>query len=209
MVKTAQKTRSIAKNKTKGKDPLTSLASPERIQQLLGETNAELEQIQPRITELEDLAEELKGLKANKQRLLTLKMSLNTLLESMNRICIDDILPDETQRMQAATDDDFNLLAATQVFSTDMAMQQVEQVLKQRDSINYELFKAVAHLGGKASTAEIKAFLVQANVQMPQTGQNFEEVPLTEVSSRLNYLVRKGLLRPLGRGHFFTTLGWQ
>lgn len=197
------------KVKANSKDILSSLASPERIQQLLDETTQELESIQPRIAELEAMADELKELRSNKQRLLTLKMSLGAMLEGMNRISIDDILPAESLRTQSVSDEDFNLLAATQEFSTERAMQQVDQVLKQRDSLNYEMFKAVAHLGGKATTQEIKDFMVNAGVHMPQTGQNFEEVPLTEVSSRLNYLVRKGVLRPLGRGHFFTQLGWE
>jgi hypothetical protein len=37
----------------------------------------------------------------------------------------------------------------------------------------------------------------------------FEEVELTDISSRVNYLVRKGLVNPDGRGNFVSCLGWM
>ncbi len=190
---------------------LSNLASTERLNELLEETEKELAEIQPRIDELEQQMQELRELKAVKQRLLTLKMSLSAILDTDHQQqlkryddaeCRFDYAQNETKLY------DYKELSALKTFHPDYAFEEVDKVLKQKNSLNYDMFKAVVFNGGKASTEEIKAYLVQCGVKQPQTGEPFDEVPLTEISSRINYLVRKGILQPLERGSFYTTLGW-
>ena len=45
--------------------------------------------------------------------------------------------------------------------------------------------------------------------EKPQTGEGFEAMSLSEISSRANYLIRKGILNPHQRGVFYTHLGWM
>lgn len=190
---------------------ITSVVAPTRLNELIQEADAELASIQPRIEELEALADELKELKLAKQRLLTLKMSLNTLVENSTRSEVEFTVdhaegPDWTLAENKLYN--FSELSASKTFQPDEAFRQVDQFLKQKLSLNYEMFKAVVFNGGKASTEEIRAYLVDNKVQQPQTGEGFENVPLTEISSRANYLVRKGVLHPMDRGVFYTHLGW-
>ncbi len=192
-------------------DSTLALASTERLEALLQEAENELSALQPRIDELEAQIQELKKLKLEKQRLLTLKMSLSALLESSTK---DNALDDTTsyELANSASHEtklyDFNELSTLKTFHPEAAFKQVDQILKQKNSLNYEMFKAVVFNGGKASTEQIKAYLVECGARQPQTGEGFEEVPLTEISSRANYLVRKGILRPMDRGMFYATLGW-
>lgn len=188
-----------------------SIVAPERLNDLVKEAEEELLKIQPRIEELEGYAEELRELKLSKQRLLTLKMSLSTMIDNSTK---DEVFSatDRVSRPDWQTEENklynFSELSTSKSFRPDEAFRQVDQMLKQKSSLNYEMFKAVVFNGGKASTEEIKAYLVENKVQQPQTGENFETVPLTEISSRANYMVRKGILHPMDRGVFYTHLGW-
>ena len=190
-----------------------TLASPEGLQALLEQAETELESIQPQITELEEKIKDLQALKQSRQRLLTLKMSLGALIESSTH---DDAQEPYTmlssnlaQQKLQAFDNDYTYLSTHKSFHPDLALQQVQQLLKQKESLNYEMFRAVVLNGGKATTIEIKTYLVEAGIKQPQTGDGFEDVPLTEISSRANYLVRKGVLKALERGVFYTPLGWS
>lgn len=189
----------------------TTLASPKRLQDLLKETEEELQGIQPRIEELEKLTSELRELKLVKQRLITLKMSLSTLLENITKdedFTSESTSPPRNTSFIKTQDTSFIELSASKTFHPDKAFQSVDKILKQKNSLNYEMFKAVVFNGGKATTEEIKAFLVESGIKQPQTGDDFQDVPLTEISSRANYLVRKGILQPMDRGVFYSTLGW-
>lgn len=188
-----------------------TLASPERLGELLKQTEKELSELQPRIEELEAAVQELRELKLAKQRLLTLKMSLSTLLDNIT----SDMSVEKSHRENGEDHPEletkvftFEELSALKSFHPDVAFKQVDAYLKQKNSTNYEMFKAVVFNGGKASTEEIKQFLVESGTRQPQTGEGFEDVPLTEISSRANYLVRKGVLRSMGRGTFYSALGW-
>jgi hypothetical protein len=189
----------------------TTLASPQRLQELLNETEEELKQIQPRIEDLEKQVLELRELKQIKQRLLTLKMSLTTLLDNINK---DEVKPEElnylseNEVLKETELFNFSELSASKKFRPDEAFKQAEKILKQKNSLNYEMFKAIVFKGGHASTEDIKAFLVESGATQPQTGEDFANVPLTEISSRINYLVRKGIVRPAERGSFYATVGW-
>lgn len=188
-----------------------SLVSQERLHLLFQEAENQLEQLQPRIDELENMVQELRELKQTKQRLLTLKMSLMTLIDTSKN---DDILLSNTNLTTDSFQDvetklfNFNELSAIKMFHPDVAFKQADQILKQKDSLNYQIFKAVVYQGGKANTEQIRQFLVDSGVQQPHTKKGFEDVPLTEISSRANYLVRKGVLKPLERGSFYSILGW-
>jgi hypothetical protein len=188
-----------------------TLSNPERLKELLRETECELSQIQPKIEELEAAVQELRELKLTKQRLLTLKMSLSTMIDN---VAEDHVQEKFADTYTGKTDFDetkvfnYSELSTLKSFHPDEAFKQVDKVLKQKNSLNYEMFKAVVFSGGKASTEEIKAFLVESGARQPQTGEGFENVPLTEISSRANYLVRKGILQPMGRGNFYSALGW-
>jgi hypothetical protein len=193
--------------------PFSELVSPDALSKLLAQAETELAQIQPLIDALELQVAELRELKLTKQHLLTLKMSLSTLMDTMAQ----DALYASTVALQDNADlaavetrlYDFNELRTLKMFHPDAALRQVEAVLRHKQSMNYELFKAVVFHGGKATTEEIKTFLVENNICQPQSGEGFETVPLTEISSRANYLVRKGILHTMGRGVFFTSLGWS
>jgi hypothetical protein len=94
------------------------------------------------------------------------------------------------------------------MFLPEMAFNQVDAVLRKKTSINYDLFRAIILNGGKASTEEIKRYLISNHIKQPASGEGFEDVELTDISSRVNYLVRKGIVRPDGRGTFISCLGW-
>ncbi len=188
-----------------------TLASPERLDELLKQAENELFEIQPKIEKLEEVVSELRELKMTKQRLLTLKMSLSALIETIGKDKVqfdnenkDSIFGDKLSTKVL----NYNELSTLKMFHPDEAFKEVDKILKQKQSLNYEMFKAVIFNGGKASTEEIKQYLVESGIQQPQTGEGFEDVPLTEISSRANYLVRKGILQPVGRGEFYSTLGW-
>ncbi|MEM0952466.1 MAG: hypothetical protein AAGI66_10060, partial [Cyanobacteria bacterium P01_H01_bin.74] len=93
-------------------------------------------------------------------------------------------------------------------FIPERAFEAVKTTLRRQESINYQLFKAIVLAGGKARTEEIKAYLIENNIVQPASGENFEAVPLTDISSRVSYLVRKNLVEVVQRGVFQVTVGW-
>jgi chromosome segregation ATPase len=189
-----------------------TLASPERLQALLDEAEQQLSQIQPEIDGIEAQLERLKELKQTRQRLLTLKLSLSAMIAGLNNSeAYASDVASEVQAVNTRLRDEslsFEHLQATKTFHPETALSQVVQWLKQKDSLNYEMFRAVVLNGGTATTQEIKDYMVERGLKQPQTGESFESVGLTEISSRANYLVRKGLLKTLERGCFYTHLGW-
>ena len=191
-----------------------ALGSPDRLKILLTEAELELNSLQPQIDELEAHIEQLQELKRSKQRLLTLKMSLTAMLEGIDRdtrqqAIVDAIGTDPADQKGSINDAEaLGFLTAQKTFHPETALEQVSTILKQRDSLNYEMFKAVCLLGGKASSQEIKDYLIQNQIKQPQTGEGFEKVALAEISSRVNYLVRKNVLKPAERGIVYTPLGW-
>ena len=192
---------------------LLTLSSPERLEQLLQETQLELEAIGPKIAEMEQLIEDLQQLKRSRQRLLTLKMSLTAMLEGISNEGQDPmempgVLSGAVEQKVNETTQSYEQLSAHNSFVPDLALKQVATILKQQDSLNYHMFKAVVLSGGKATTDEIRQYLIMQDLKQPQTGESFENAPLAEISSRANYLVRKGVLKPYRRGSFYSTLGW-
>lgn len=93
-------------------------------------------------------------------------------------------------------------------FVPDLAFEQSKTIIKRRESVNYEILKAIVLNGGYASSEEVRHYLVENDVRQPSNDQPFTNAPLTSISSRINYLVRKGLVRPANGGLFVTTVGW-
>lgn len=192
-------------------DIMESIASEASLSTLLERANQELLAIQPAVEELETKVAELKILKAKKQRLLALKMSVMALLDTSTKAIALEEDPDETDLSvftEIKTKLNFENLSADYVFLPQQALEEVDDHLKQKQSLNYQIFQAVVFNGGKASTDAIKQYLVETGAKQPQTGEGFESMPLSDISSRANYLIRKGILQPLSRGVFYTTLGW-
>lgn len=217
--------KSVKPSKSKPK-----VSSLNRLESLLEETEQELERLSPQIEKLEKQVEKLRQLRLEKQKLITLKLSLQSILENYSDskvareadYTLENYLPYGTASSrtlhspmagwQGSMSYNHPPFPAprqqTGTFIPDMAFQQVSQVLRKRNSLNYELFRAIVFNGGQASTEQIKQYLVEHQITQPASGQGFEAVELTDISSRVNYLVRKGLVNPDGRGNFVSCLGW-
>lgn len=201
------------------------ISSAERLESLLAETEHELAVLQPQIEKLEKQLAKLKELKLAKQKLITLKLSVKSILENFSDAKVsaahlleasEDLsqsvhlrtlqknlsIPSKASRLHSS-----NPLGHT--FLPEHAFNQADGILRKKTSINYELFRAVVFNGGQASTEQIKQYLLESQVKQPATGQGFDDVELTDISSRINYLVRKGLVSPDGRGRFISNLGWS
>lgn len=219
--------------KTKSTKPprnQAKVSSHNRLESLLEETEQELERLGPQIEKLERQVEKLRQLRLEKQKLITLKLSLQSILENYsdskvspeNDFALDNYLsygattanalpPTLAGWQRVPSAPAYNLPQGRHqagTFIPDRAFQQVNQVLRKRNSLNYELFRAIVFNGGQASTEQIKQYLVDHQITQPASGQGFEAVELTDISSRVNYLVRKGLVNPDGRGNFVSCLGW-
>ena len=90
----------------------------------------------------------------------------------------------------------------------DQAFDEAGKYLKKKGSINYELYRAVVFSGGRATTEQIRDYLVENGITRPGNGEPFDGAPLTEISSRINYLVRRGIVVPSNRGEFVSVYGW-
>jgi hypothetical protein len=208
------------------KEKSNAIASDERMAALIAEAEAELASIEPRIQELEGLVSELAELKTQKQKLLTFKLSLeaisNNYAEHNNnaRTSIIDAKHTNLSNTSFSTTHanwtskppSFSLSHKINdergSFDSSEATRQAKRVVRV-SSLNYQLFQALVEHGGIIDTPSIKNFLLSQNVRQPGTGDSFEEVPLTSISSRMNYLVRKGLVEADGRGTFISQVGWQ
>lgn len=199
-------------------DNTLSLASDLRIQKLIEEADIELNKIQPEIDYLENCLTKLNELKLKKNKLLSLKASLKVVLNQVNitskgitnldlniRNIAEQVvtsikyLPNETQ---------YGITSQHKLFVPDLALDQVLNFLRPNKNLNFEIFKAVVHNGGHASTEEIKNYLVTNKICQPKTGKFFDDVELKDISSRANYLVRKKLLISSRPGLFTCALGF-
>jgi len=204
----------------------SAIASDERMNSLIKEAESELASIEPRIQELEKLTEELQELKTQKQKLLTFKLSLEAISNNYAKHSIDadtHKLSDSRQFQFVTSTSSKNsnehtnqpLLSTAKrssldergTFDPSEALRQAKRVVRV-SSLNYQLFQALVENGGIIDTPAIKQFLLQQDIRQPGTGESFQEVPLTSISSRMNYLVRKGLVEADGRGMFIAHVGW-
>lgn len=217
------------KNKKKN---LANIASTDRLEELLEEAERELELLQPKIDKLEKQLDKLKELKLAKQKLITLKLSIKSILSNFSNSKVSTLVNDLPEIMLSKSAESLNLSEVQKTsqilqpatvnvksvpvsavllegtFLPEMAFKQVDTVLRKKTSINYDLFRAIVFNGGSANTEEIKQYLVEHHVKQPASGEGFEAVELTDISSRVNYLVRKGVVKPDGRGTFISCLGW-
>lgn len=216
----------------KSKKMVDKLSSTTRLEQLLIETESELEAINPRIEKLEKQLEKLRELKLARQKLITLKLSVQSILNNFSSndqgAVLSESLVKNLSGMTTKKGDECVTRAphptantsvgqmaswrapmeSNRVFLPERAFQEVNQVLRRKTSINYELFRAIVFHGGAASTEQIKQYLVEHRIAQPGNGDSFESVALTDISSRVNYLVRKGVVRADGRGVFVSLFGW-
>lgn len=210
-----------SKATTKLKPPV-SVSSEKRLEALLEETEAELANLQPRIDKLERDIDKLKDLKLTKQKLISLKLSVQSIMENFQQtggsgFTADALLnvglempcPQSGITTSYRIPDYATAPQENRTFYPDRAFEAANKLLKQRQSLNYDLFRAIVFHGGRATTEEIKAFLQENNITQPSTGESFDNVALTDISSRVNYLVRKDLVSATGRGVFLSNLGWE
>jgi hypothetical protein len=188
-----------------------SVVSPESLTELLASTQEELPLLEKQIThlekQLEDQLAQLATLQASKNRLLQLKQSLQALLGMPVSALPESLLASSNaQALSPSTPKlpDF----ATATFIPEKAFDEAKTILKRPDSVNYELFKAVVLHGGRANTEQIRLFLAEHGVLIPSTRLPMGNLPLSEISSRINYLVRKGVVWPAGGGVFVSAFGW-
>ncbi|OGI00686.1 MAG: hypothetical protein A2104_08705 [Candidatus Melainabacteria bacterium GWF2_32_7] len=80
--------------------------------------------------------------------------------------------------------------------------------MRTNNNLNYEIYKGIVFNSGQATTADIKHYLVENKVKQPKSGKGFEDVELKEISSRVNYLVRKNILTSPEPGVFRSVFGW-
>ena len=214
--------------KTKNKS-IPNISSTERLQEMLSESERELELIQPKIDKLESQLQKLKELKLAKQKLITLKLSIQSILSNFSETKIsgfETILSENNfsnfaeikkfsnkpelgkTKQKGGAIQKLNTSSSNGMFLPELAFQQVDAVLKRKQSINYDLFRAIVLNGGSATTEQIRQYLVEHRIKQPASGESFENVELTDISARVSYLVKKGLVKPDGRGIFTSCLGW-
>ena len=184
-----------------------SLADPEQLQQLYQQACDELDQLEPDLRQLEvDLAamqQRYQTLKQNKQRLLTIKLSLHHLVKPDDHAEAAETLPMDIKPVMPTT-----AVTHNDDFSADVAFHEINQRLRQRDSVNYEIFRAIVYQGGRANTEQVKQYLIEQNIRQPANGDDFKQVTLADISARVNYLVKKGLVTIEQRGQFKSVYGW-
>lgn len=193
-----------------------SISENDRIETLLSEVQVELNELNPQIEQLEETLNQLRELKAKKQKLLALKMSLESVLNNFNLPSTSSQESSEASLIKASNYATAPQKASPsptldfehQVFYPDKAFEETKHLLKKKGSLNYEMYRAIVFNGGKATTEEIRQYLIEHQLTLPTTGQTFDEVSLTQVSSRVNYLVRKDIIRSIGRGYFASNYGW-
>lgn len=198
------------------KEKVLSVTNELRVKNLIDEATKELEAVTPEIAELEKGLQKLRELKERKHKLESLIINLKSILpkaDVTNKEC-NDVEFYNVKYMHKSRANDVNKISldtinGRKVFVPDIALSNAKNYLRTKNNINYEIYKAVVFNTGEASTDEIKHYLVKNNIKQPKTGKGFKDVPLKEISSRTNYLVRKNLLISYNQGVFSTVFGWE
>ncbi len=200
-----------------------SLTSPDKMQDILTAIEKELAVLQPEVDRLEEALLQLQSLKATKQKLLTLRMSIRAIMENYHQ---DTHASDENTSASASFFAPSYAIRPVQQpvlphyvlkgtafeqqqFNPEAALSAAKDLLRQQYSINTILYQAIVECGGVATTEMIKHYLLENGIQQPASGLDFKDVPLSEISSRVNYLVRKGLVTSIRRGTFAAANGWD
>jgi hypothetical protein len=199
-----------------------SLANPLALQAILQQADAELVQLDPQVEALEaqlgTIQAQLSELKQNKRKLVTLRLSLQALLANdLPETPPTSEFANSAVKQAVSLTDRATVTAAVvtgnhhhqQSFLPEKAFAQADTILKQKQSLNYELFRAIVFNGGIANTEQIKEYLITQGIQQPNSGGSFASVDRSEISARVGYLIRKGLVEAMGKGHFIAKLGWE
>jgi hypothetical protein len=197
--------------------PGKAIADTPRLEALLTEAEKELEALEPKIERLEKQVEKLQELKLSRQKLIAFKLSVKSILSSFNLRDNSDAYGDASEKnlrshvFSPASLPGTHLLSPIPdgVFVPELALQEASALLRRKNSINYELFRAIILNGGRADTQTVKHYLLEHDIRQPGSGENFERVALTDISSRVNYLVRKGVVTSDGHGSFVSRFGWS
>lgn len=197
------------------KEKKISIASDERIQKLIDEASEELLKIQPEITYLEQCQKKLIELKEEQFKLNSLIASMKSLIKNSD---VNKTRHKNTEVQNLDINDSHAKIAVNisrvndensrKIFLPDQAISQVKNYLRTSNNLNYEIYKAVVFNSGQAATLEIKNYLVENKIKQPKSGRTFDNVELKEVSSRINYLVRKNILVSSEPGIFRSVFGW-
>lgn len=194
-----------------------SISSRKRMEAMLSETEKELGDLQPKIEKLEKQVEKLNELKQTKQKLITLRLSLKSILSNFETGKTATSVDNESDASKLSLKAQVSVSKTSEdasdnfigTFLPDAAFQEAGKILKKKGSINYELYRAVVFSGGRATTGQIRDYLVENGITRPGSGESFDNAPLTEISSRINYLVRRGVVVPSNRGEFVSIFGWE
>ena len=198
------------------KENRDSITSKDRLENLVGEAVVELEAINPEREYLEECVLKLAELKERKHKLTSLIINLKSILPKQNLtqrnvgVTSENIKTSGSNlRQKNVNRISVDTINGRKVFVPEVALSDVKNLIRTRNNINYEIYKAIVFNTGESSTEEIKYYLVKNNVKRPKTGEGFENVPLSEISSRVNYLVRKNLLVTTSAGVYSTVYGWE
>ena len=185
-----------------------SIIDTQNLDQLLQASQEELHQIKARIQTIEAYVEELTELHQKAAKLEAFQRGVDALLHPEKYVPLST--REEVPKTKKVKMPYQGVLSAesTGVFLPELAFQEADEVLRHRQSMNYEIFRAVVLNGGKATTAEVRHYLIEQNIRTPQ-GKSFEKATLSEVYPRIAYLVKRGVLRPIGPGYFLSCFGWD
>lgn len=194
----------------------TSVTSSDRLEGLVAEALSELKEITPEIEYLEECVEKLASLKERRHKLNSLIINLKSILPKEG-ITKEDVMMtsgNTKKRKDVLRQNNVNKISVDavngrKIFIPEVALSDAKNRLRTKNNINYEIYKAVVFNTGEATTDEIKYYLIKNNIKQPKTGKGFENVELSEISSRTNYLVRKNLLISPFPGVYSTVYGWE
>lgn len=203
----------------------TSLVDQSHLEQLYAQSSQELETVQSDISKLEEHLHELVELKQRARQLETLRYSLGHMLKSPESpLTLDDLVLDAekstaTPSPRAHSSRKHKSYTIMQkeaplpdytngVFIPEKAFEDADHILTHRQSINYEFFRAIVLNGGHASTRDIRDYLIDNKIKT-QNGKGFEDSKLSEISARVAYLVKKGVIRAIAPGRFLSCFGWS
>jgi hypothetical protein len=183
-----------------------SVLDTSHLQHLLKQSEAELADVQARIVTLEETLENLEALRHKVKQLKAFQQGIQ---QALSPALVKEA-PSTKQKISRSYRTSSSLLSsgATGVFLPELAFKEADEVLRHRQSINYEIFRAVVLQGGQAHTTDIRDYLITENVKTPQ-GKDFKTATLSEISARVAYLVKRGVLRPIAPGRFQSCFGWD
>lgn len=192
-----------------------SLSNITRIEGLIEEAKNELSIIEPKIERLEKGLLKLEQLREKQKTLKALILNLQSVSQekeielSVINSNATKIKSTQLNQSNAGVSFSIDTLNGRKVFIPEVAISNAQNYLREKNNINYEIYKAVVSNMGTATSKEIKHYLVKNGIKQPKNGQTFDDVPLKEITSRINYLVRRGLLIAYTPGAYSTAFGWE